>query len=108
MRAPAIPKPLDPSTSLALVFEQVDFAYPGRQENALTDVCFELKAGQSMALVGPSGAGKSTVAQLSLRFWDPAAGGIKLMGTDLRSLDPEELRRQIALVSQETGCLTIR
>ena len=102
VRAPAIPKPLDPSTSLALVFEQVDFAYPGRQENALTDVCFELKAGQSMALVGPSGAGKSTVAQLSLRFWDPAAGGIKLMGTDLRSLDPEELRRQIALVSQET------
>ena len=58
--------------------------------------------GPTVALVGPSGAGKSTIAKLLPRFYDPDAGAILLDGVDLRDLDLEALRSQIAIVPQET------
>ncbi|MFX4220951.1 MAG: ABC transporter ATP-binding protein [Thalassobaculum sp.] len=54
-----------------------------------------------MALVGPSGAGKTTVFQLLLRFYDPASGRVLVDGVDARAADPTDLRRRIALVSQD-------
>jgi ATP-binding cassette subfamily C protein CydCD len=59
-------------------------------------------SGRTVALVGPSGAGKTTVAALFLRFWDPAAGVVKLGGHDLRAYGLDELRSRIALVAQDT------
>jgi ATP-binding cassette subfamily C protein CydCD len=59
-------------------------------------------AGSTVALVGPSGAGKTTVASLLLRFWDPDAGVVRLDGHDLRTFRLDDLRRQIALVAQDT------
>jgi ATP-binding cassette subfamily C protein CydCD len=59
-------------------------------------------AGATVALVGPSGAGKTTIANLLLRFWDPAQGRIELDGVDLRELTLDGLRGRIALVAQDT------
>ncbi len=83
-------------------FEDVSFAYPGFDRNALDDVSFDLPAGATVALVGPSGAGKSTLAHLLLRFWDPDAGAVTLAGHDLRDYRLQGLRRQVALVAQDT------
>ena len=86
----------------ALSFDDVTFTYPGRVAPALENVSLDVPAGATLALVGPSGAGKTTIANLILRFWDPQAGGIKLLGHDLRDYDLDELRHHFALVAQDT------
>jgi ATP-binding cassette subfamily C protein CydCD len=85
-----------------LALENVSFAYPGQTRRVLADVSFTIPAGQTVALVGMSGAGKTTTAQLLMRFWDPQSGRITLNGADLRDYRLDELRRQIALVAQDT------
>lgn len=86
----------------ALAFEQVTFAYPARPDQpALENVNLVLPEGKVTALVGPSGAGKSTVFELIQRFYDPQQGRILLGGTDLRELDPVDLRRQLGVVLQQ-------
>ncbi|OMH32814.1 ABC transporter transmembrane domain-containing protein [Motiliproteus sp. MSK22-1] len=85
-----------------LSMEAVDFYYPSRpNQPALTDLSLRIRQGQSLALVGPSGAGKSTVFELLLRFYDPQKGRIRFDKTDIRNLDPVQLRQQIALVPQQ-------
>jgi ATP-binding cassette, subfamily B, bacterial len=96
------PITLDANDKTALRFEDVSFTYPGTTIPALKSVSFTVQAGQSVALVGPSGAGKTTAAQLCLRFWDPAEGSVQLFGEKLPALDLGDLRRHVALVSQET------
>jgi len=86
----------------ALALDHVGFAYPGQSRRALADVSVEIPAGKTVALVGPSGAGKTTTAHLLMRFWDPDQGRISLNGVDLRRYALDDLRRQIALVAQET------
>ncbi|RMF15557.1 MAG: ATP-binding cassette domain-containing protein, partial [Alphaproteobacteria bacterium] len=68
----------------------------------LKDFDLAVRARETVALVGPSGAGKSTVLQLLLRFFDPQKGRVMVDGIDLREVDPVDLRRQIAMVPQET------
>lgn len=82
-----------------LAFEQVSFAY--EDNAALTDVSVRIPAGTVCALVGPSGAGKTTFANLVPRFYDPVAGRVTLDGLDVRDLRLADLRRNIALVSQD-------
>ena len=91
-----------PTGGSGVQFDAVGFTYAGRSAPALTAMAFEVAAGATVALVGPSGAGKTTVANLLLRFWDPASGSIKLGGVDLRDLTLDELRGSIALVAQDT------
>jgi ATP-binding cassette, subfamily B, bacterial len=86
----------------AICFDCVGFTYPGRAAPALKKISFDVPAGSTVALVGPSGAGKTTVANLMLRFWDPASGAIRLDGVDLRALTLDGLRGRIALVAQDT------
>jgi subfamily B ATP-binding cassette protein MsbA len=84
----------------ALVFEEVSFTYDG-DNPALRDVSVRIPAGTVCALVGPSGAGKTTFANLVPRFYDATAGAVKIDGEDIRSMRLVDLRRNIALVSQE-------
>ena len=83
-----------------VTFDGVSFGY--RDIEVLHDLSLEIPAGQTVALVGETGAGKTTVARLVARFWDPSDGHVRLDGVDLRDIPDEELRRQIAMVTQES------
>jgi ATP-binding cassette, subfamily B, multidrug efflux pump len=84
----------------SLSFDHVDFAYvPG--ERVLKSVCFELRRGETLAVVGPTGAGKSSLINLIPRLYDPTAGSVRLNGRDLRSLSSGLFRDKMALVMQD-------
>lgn len=103
IRAPANPKPLPEPSRGELVFQNVTFHYPTRQDvSALEGFDLAVKPRERLALVGPSGAGKTTIFQLAERFYDPQGGRVLLDGVDLRDADPADVRQRIALVPQET------
>ena len=81
-------------------FERVAFGY-AEGRTVLNDITFEVKAGESIALIGPSGAGKTTLINLLPRFFDPVEGRILLDGEDVRELRLKDLRERIAIVLQE-------
>lgn len=84
-----------------LGLEGVGFAYASRpQRNAIDNLSLTIEAGETLALVGPSGAGKSTLFDLLLRFYDPQHGRILVDDVPIARLDPQDLRRCFALVSQ--------
>ena len=89
-------------TDAGVVFDAVTFSYPGARNPAHVDLSFRVRSGERVAIVGPSGAGKSTIARLLLRFHDPDRGQVAMGGRDLRELSLEQVRRRVALVSQET------
>ena len=70
--------------------------------SALQDLSFSVAPGERVGIVGPSGAGKSTVVRLLLRAYDPQSGAVRIGTQDLRGLDPEQVRQQIAVVAQDT------
>jgi len=82
-------------------FDHVAFAY-NPDTPVLRDISFTMNPGEVVAVVGSSGAGKSTIADLIPRFYDPQAGAIRVDGHDLRHVTLASLRRQIAIVPQET------
>ena len=100
--APAHPAQLPAKPGGAVRFSDVTFRYPTRPDfKALNGFSLDVAAGEAVALVGPSGAGKSTVFQLMERFYAAQSGTITFDGIDIAELDPVELRRNIAVVSQE-------
>jgi len=82
-------------------FKSVSFCYDGRKR-VIESISFTVEPGQQVALVGPSGAGKSTIANLIPRFYDVTSGGVFVDGIDVRGVVLDSLRRQIAIVPQET------
>jgi ABC-type multidrug transport system fused ATPase/permease subunit len=82
-------------------FHDVHFRY-GTGDDVLHDVSFQMEPGQVVALVGPSGAGKTSIANLLCRFYDPISGYVNLDGHDLRHIQLASLRRQVAVVLQDT------
>ena len=82
-------------------FENVDFSYDGSRQ-ILKNVSFELKSGNSVAIVGPSGSGKSTMVNLIPRLYDVTGGSVKFDGVDVRQLDLNYLRNNVGVVTQET------
>jgi ABC-type multidrug transport system fused ATPase/permease subunit len=88
------------SGPLGLSVHDVSFAYA--ETPVLSDLTFDVRPNESVAIVGPTGSGKSTVAHLLVRLADPDAGSIELGGVDLRRMDSEALRRAAAIVFQET------
>lgn len=82
-------------------FSHVEFSYDGERK-ILKDVNFELKSGNSVAIVGPSGSGKSTIINLIPRLYDVNGGSVTFDGVDVRNLDLGYLRDNVGIVSQET------
>src|SRR6266480_3540320 len=82
-------------------FENVSFAYPAAEKQALTDLSFTIKAGETLAVVGRNGAGKTTLFKLICRLYDPLDGRILIDGVDIRDFEPTELRRQIGAMFQD-------
>ena len=96
-----VPVPAQPRR---LAFEDVHFAYDGRngRNEVLRGINLEVRKGETVALVGGSGGGKTTLVNLVPRFFDPTSGRVTLDGIDLRAFDPRELRLRIGIVTQET------
>lgn len=89
-----------PSAEEAIALEGVNFEYkPGVP--VLRNVSLAAKPGERIALVGATGAGKTTVASLLLRLYEPSAGSVRVLGKDVRSYEPRELRRQFSVVPQD-------
>ncbi len=82
-------------------FRHVHFSYDGQRE-VIDDVSFEIKRGETIALVGPSGGGKSTLSELIPRFYDPQKGEILIDGVPLTAYSQESLRAHMSIVAQET------
>jgi subfamily B ATP-binding cassette protein MsbA len=80
-------------------FDHVSFAYDSKP--VLHDIQLRVQPGEKVALVGKSGSGKTTLANLLLRFYDPTSGAILIAGVDLRQAAVRDLRRQMAVVTQE-------
>jgi ATP-binding cassette, subfamily B, bacterial MsbA len=82
-------------------FNNVNFAYQNNK-NVLSNFSLNIKAGQTVAFVGTSGGGKSTIANLILRFYDAQTGNILIDDQDIKNVTLESLRKQIAIVTQDT------
>lgn len=84
-------------------FKHVDFAYDNgnEQKQVLTDVCFSVKHGETVALVGPSGGGKTTMCHLIPRFYEVTNGVITIDGRDITKINRQDLRRNIGIVQQD-------
>jgi subfamily B ATP-binding cassette protein MsbA len=95
---PASPRPL--KSGEEIYFDNVSFAYG--KKTVLNDINLHIKPGQLVALVGASGAGKTTLSNLLLRFYDPQYGAVRIGGVDIREASTSDLRKQIAVVAQET------
>jgi ATP-binding cassette, subfamily B, bacterial MsbA len=104
-----IDEPAEPDTGTGTItrarggvrFERLTQRYSGEGRPALSDLDLDIAPGESVALVGPSGGGKTTLVNLIPRFYLPNAGRVMLDGVDIATIRLADLRRQIALVSQE-------
>ncbi|HET9427884.1 MAG TPA: ABC transporter transmembrane domain-containing protein, partial [Allosphingosinicella sp.] len=83
-------------------FRNVGFRYPGAAERALDGLSFNINPGEHVALLGRVGSGKSTIARLVLGLYPPEEGVILIDGTDIRQLDPANLRQNIGAAMQES------
>ncbi len=84
-----------------LCFDQVCLHYANKSAPALNNVTLTIHPGETIALIGPSGGGKTSLVNLVPRFYTPTSGVVKLDGIALRDIGLHELRRQVALVSQD-------
>lgn len=84
-----------------VVFDHVSFAYPGAEEEVLTDVSFTAKKGETVAFIGSTGSGKSTLVNLIPRFYDVTKGAVLVDGVDIRKMDLKDLRDRLGYVPQK-------
>ncbi|HLG75231.1 MAG TPA: ABC transporter ATP-binding protein [Ktedonobacteraceae bacterium] len=103
--SPEHPVALEPVASeqsgLEIEFRNVSFTYPGKQEPALKNVSFRIRAGEAIALVGRNGAGKTTLVKLLTRLYDPDEGEVLLSGRNVKEYDLKELREHIGVIFQD-------
>ena len=104
MDAPTLPVTDAPQTPQdnGVAFEDVTFTYEGSNIPALDHVSFQVRPGETVALVGPSGGGKTTAASLIPRFWDVSSGAVLIGGVDVKDMDPHVLMDRVAFVFQNT------
>ena len=107
MDAPAEPvfrpnRSMPPDVQGRVRFEHVNFRYSPKVPEVLSDLSFDIQAGEVIGLVGVSGAGKTTLMRLIQRLYSPQSGRILIDGMDLNLIDTSWLRRQIGVVGQDT------
>ena len=90
-----------PQIDGAIEFDGVSFTYPGQSAGALRDVSFRIAAGEKVGIIGRVGSGKSTLSKLILGLYEPTEGAVLLDGTDLRQLDPGDVRASVGYVPQD-------
>lgn len=90
-----------PEFNGTLEFKNVNFSYPEAKTAALNDVSFKIEAGEKVGIIGRIGSGKSTIERLLLGLYDPDQGSVLVDGTDVRQIDPADLRRSIGVVPQD-------
>ncbi|MEH6502458.1 MAG: type I secretion system permease/ATPase [Cycloclasticus sp.] len=86
-------------------FKNITFSYPDQPIKALDNISFKIKSGERVAFIGRIGSGKSTVEKLMLGLYAPQEGSILIDGTDIRQIDPSDLRRQIGYVPQDISLM---
>ncbi|MDH7502534.1 MAG: ATP-binding cassette domain-containing protein, partial [Verrucomicrobiota bacterium] len=96
---PPQPVPLK-AAGAEIEFDRVEFAY--NEKPVLKDISLRIAPGQLVAVVGASGSGKTSLANLLMRFYDPQHGAVRIGGVDLRDVAMQDLRSQIAVVTQES------
>ncbi len=101
MRVKASDGKSETDTENAVVFEHVGLAYQGAAEEAVSDISFTVKRGQTVGIIGGTGSGKSTVVNMIPRFYDATAGRVLVDGVDVREYTPEELRQKVGMVLQK-------
>ncbi len=102
VKSPANPTPFADTTP-ELQFDHVQFRYHGAEDPALQGVDFDMKAGQTLAIIGGTGSGKSTLVNLIPRFYDVEEGAVKVNGMNVKDVDLDELHRKIAFVPQKAN-----
>jgi ATP-binding cassette subfamily C protein LapB len=90
-----------PHVEGAVEFRDVTFRYPGQETKALDSVSFKIQPGERVAIVGRIGSGKTTIERLAMNLFEPEEGAVLIDGTDIRQLDPADLRRNIGCVLQD-------
>ncbi|MEV4169820.1 ABC transporter ATP-binding protein [Nonomuraea sp. NPDC049709] len=90
-----------PETFDRITAEEVTFTYPGAESPALSGVSIELKRGEVIAFVGENGSGKTTLAKILSGLYEPDTGTVRWDDTDLRQVNPEELRLRTAVIAQD-------
>lgn len=91
------------SMNKKLTFDQVSYSFPNAERSVLKDLSFDVKAGETMAIIGGTGSGKSTVANLIMRFYDATTGQVSLNGQDLRDLSQHDIRDHVGYVPQKAN-----
>lgn len=98
---PPNPKSFVPAKKGVVEFKNVHFRYHGAEEDALSDISFTARPGETLAIIGSTGSGKSTIANLTMRFYDVTEGQILVDGTDIREVTQTALRGRIGYVPQK-------
>lgn len=101
MRRTAAGKAAEAETENVVVFEHTGLAYHGASEEAVSDISFTVKRGQTIGIIGGTGSGKSTIVNMIPRFYDATAGRVLVDGADVREYPVEELRRKVGVVLQK-------
>ena len=97
----AVTLPAVARTGVHLEFRNVEFRYPGAEQPVLRDISFEVRPGETTAIVGSTGSGKSTLINLIPRFYDVTGGQLLVDGVDVRELDREDLWGHIGFIPQK-------
>jgi ATP-binding cassette subfamily C protein LapB len=95
-----------PALQAAIRLREVDFTYPNHPFPTLSAIDLNIQPGERVGIIGPTGSGKSTLAKLVCKFYSPNQGSVLVGGTDLRQVDPGDLRRQVSFLAQDAPLIS--